>query len=97
MMWGVNLCKKAADQLKQHCALTPSLEALGWRDLSTAPHDGAEISLRVVHINAAFDDPVKAAIDGWIAHCRGKWSDHNGGGWTWYGLCGSPCQWRPIQ
>lgn len=25
---------------------------------------------------------------------QARWIDHNGGGFTWDGLCGRPCQWR---
>lgn len=95
MMWGVNLCKKAAERLKLHCSMSPALEADGWRDLETAPKDGTEVELRVVHINAAFEEPEQALKNGWIAACPGKWIDHNNGGWTWKYLCGHICQWRP--
>lgn len=93
--WGVDMSQRATDQLKLHCALTPALEARGWRDLDSAPKDGTEVELRIVHINAAYDEPTQAESAGWIGHCFGKWIDHNGGGWTWDGLCGAVCQWRP--
>lgn len=93
MFWGRDMSQPNIDRLKLTCALTPALEAEGWRDIETAPKDGTEIELRVVHINAAYaDDPVE---EGWVASCPGKWIDHNGGGWTWKYLCGSICQWRP--
>jgi hypothetical protein len=25
-----------------------------------------------------------------------KWIDHNGGGWTWEGLCGVITHWKPL-
>lgn len=94
-IWGVNLSQRCAERLKMHTALTPIVEADGWSQIETAPHDGSEIELRIVHINAAFaDDP---AGEGWIASCRGYWTDFNGGGFVWNDLCGMPCQWRPVQ
>jgi len=94
VMWGVDMSQQAADRLKLHCALTPALVADGWLPIETAPKDGTEVELRVVHINAAYDEPAQAEANGWIAACPGKWTDHNGGGWTWKYLCGSICQWR---
>jgi hypothetical protein len=91
---GVNLSQKCADRLKMKMALTSDLEAKGWRPIETAPHDGSEIELRVVHINAAFTDAPEA--EGWIASCHGYWTDFNGGGFVWNHLCGTPCQWRPT-
>ena len=94
-VWGMNLSDKCAERLKVTCAMSFALEGVGWRDIDTGPRDGTEIELRVVHRNAAFAD--NPAAEGWVEHCRGKWIDHNGGGWTWHGLCGVPCQWRPIE
>ena len=94
-MMGVNLSDKCADRLGVTMAMSSGLLAVGWQDITSAPKDGAEIELRVVHVNAAFAE--NPAAEGWVDHCRGKWIDHNGGGWTWNGMCGRPCQWRPIQ
>lgn len=91
----IDMTQAAYDQLHLHMAMTPALAALGWRDLDSAPKDGTELELRVVHVNAAYDDAAKAEASGWIASCPGMWTDHNGGGWTWKYLCGSICQWRP--
>lgn len=95
-MYGtIDMSQAAFDRLHLHMAMTPRLAAEGWRDLDSAPKDGTEVELRVVHVNAAYDDFEKAEADGWIAACPGKWIDHNGGGWTWKYLCGRICQWRP--
>jgi len=75
-------------------AMTPSLAADGWRSIETAPHDGTEIQIRLVHMLAAFSDDPKE--DGYIATARARWIDHNGGGFTWHGLAGIPAQWRPL-
>lgn len=75
-------------------AMTPTLAADGWQPIDTAPHDGTEVQIRLVHyLAAAYDDPIK---EGYIAVARAHWIDHNGGGFTWHGLAGSPCQWRPL-
>lgn len=94
-MWGVDMSGESANRLKMRCALTQGLEEDGWLPAVTAPHDGTEIELRVVHINAAYGDD--AGARNWIDICRGKWTDFNGGGFTWHGLCGSVCQWRQIN
>jgi hypothetical protein len=95
MMGSVDMSQEAYDRLRFLMKLTPKLQAEGWRDLETAPKDGSEVDLRVVHVNAAYsNDPVD---DGWIAACRGHWTDFNGGGWVWRSLCGSICQWRPAS
>ena len=68
--------------------------AHGWRPISTAPRDGTRVLLWCVHANAAYsDDPV---AEGWAAAVLGAWIDHNGGGWTWHGLCGRMTHWQPL-
>ncbi len=94
-LWGVDMSQESINRLKLYTSLTPALEAEGWRPMESAPHNGTEIELRVVHINAAYEE--HAVELGWIAACRGSWTDFNGGGWTWKYLCGSPCQRRPLQ
>jgi hypothetical protein len=83
--------QKRFDQL---CAMTPALEAEGWRPIETAPHDGTEIRIRLVHWLAAAHEP--PSYDGYISSARAHWIDHNGGGFTWLGLAGKPAQWRPL-
>lgn len=83
------------DRMAALMALTPELEAEGWRPLGFAPHDGTEVEIRLVHAYAPFcADPV---AEGYIATAKARWIDHNGGGWTWHGLCGRPAQWRPLE
>ena len=51
------------------------------------------VELLIEHANAKWSqDPVG---DGWIAWCAGSWTDFNGGGWTWNGLCGRVTYVRP--
>ena len=66
----------------------------GWRDISSAPKDGTRVLIKFVHANARFSkDPIG---EGWIAVHEAHWIDHNGGGWTWYGLCGVAMEWMPM-
>lgn len=75
-------------------AMTPKLAAQGWLSLETAPKDGTVVEVRIVHHLAQYDDDPEG--EGWISTARAKWIEHNGGGWTWHGLCGQICQWRPA-
>ena len=85
--------RKRLDFLK---ALTPRLEAEGWRSLDSAPHDGTEVEIRVVsYLAPAYADDDNCG--GYVATCRAHWIDHNGGGFTWNGLAGAPAQWRPLS
>jgi hypothetical protein len=69
-------------------------DANGWMPIETAPKDGTKILLWMVHQNAKYSaDPVS---EGWEAPVTAEWIDHNGGGWTWYGLCGKPTKWQPL-
>lgn len=61
-------------------------------DMDAAPRDGTPVQLWMVHPNAQYSsDPIG---EGWEAVVDAHWIDHNGGGWTWYGLCGRPTRWR---
>ena len=56
--------------------------------------EGEYCRLWVVHQNAGFDpDPI---ANGWAAECQGYWTGFNGGGWVWYGLCGTVTHWKPV-
>ena len=66
----------------------------GWRDMAEAPRDGTRILIWFVHQNAKYAaDPIK---EGWAAAHEAQWIDHNGGGWTWHGLCGVATYWQPL-
>lgn len=70
------------------------IEHQSWQPIETAPRDGTRILIWFVHSNAKFsDDPVG---HGWEAAHEAHWIDHNGGGWTWHGLAGSPTHWMPL-
>lgn len=38
----------------------------------------------------------KSEGEGWIAVHEAQWLNHNGGGWTWHGLCGVARRVRPL-
>jgi hypothetical protein len=81
-------------KLKLLMAMTPALAAASWKPMDTVPKDGTEVQVRIVHMLAAYsDDPHE---DGYIATAKAHWIDHNGGGMTWHGLAGEPCQWRHL-
>lgn len=67
---------------------------MGWQPIETAPKDGTRVLLWIVHCNAKY--ATSPFEEGWIGACIGSWSEHNGGGFTWYGIYGTPTHWRPL-
>ena len=67
---------------------------VGWRTIDSAPKDGTEVLLWVVHEMAKrCRDPI---AEGYAAACVGYWTDFNTGGWVWNGLCGTITHWMPL-
>ena len=66
-----------------------------WERTDAAPKDGTEIELLIRHHNYTYC-AAQADRSKWQDVVRGKWIDHNGGGWTWMGLCGHVMAWRPM-
>ena len=66
-----------------------------WHCMTDAPKDGTEVELLLRHTNWHYckTDEDRAQ---WEQAVRAKWIDHNGGGWTWSGMCGSAWGWRPL-
>lgn len=74
--------------------MTDQQKPTGWQPIDTAPKDGTRVLLWCVHAHAAYaTDPV---AEGWEAAVVGEWIDHNGGGWTWHGVCGRMTHWQPL-
>ena len=74
--------------------------ASDWRPMVSAPLDGTEIELLMRHFTywtALKVNGKEEAEKLWQAVVRGRWIDHNGGGWTWHGMAGSPVGWRPLH
>jgi hypothetical protein len=87
---------------RESSSLKAQLEGFrkGWQPMLTAPLDGTEIEILVRHptywLCLKSQAPV-AAEQLWQQTVRGQWIDHNGGGWSWRGLAGSPVGWRAID
>jgi hypothetical protein len=87
---------------RESSSLRAQLEGFrkGWQPMLTAPLDGTEIEILVRHPTywpcLKSQAPV-AAEQLWQQTVRGQWIDHNGGGWSWRGLAGSPVGWRAID
>ncbi len=54
-----------------------------------------EVEIFVVHQNAQYISRLDDLSD-WCGWFRAKWIDHNGGGWTWNGMCGRVTHVRPV-
>lgn len=70
----------------------------GWRAMLYAPRDGTKVELLIEHRTwwtAHKCSPDEARM--WRAICEGQWIDHNGGGWTWAGMSGTPIGWRTLK
>lgn len=66
----------------------------GWSPMYTAPKDGREIILHIEHPTIQYARAEER--DDWQEDVHAHWIDFNGGGWTYYGLCGTPTRWKPI-
>lgn len=66
-----------------------------WHCMTDAPRDGTEVELLVRHTNYRYSKTA-AERARWEQVVRAKWIDFNGGGWTYRGMCGSACGWRPL-
>lgn len=65
-----------------------------WHDMRSAPKDGTRILVRFEHANYRLADA--ESRHRWVEVCIAHWIDHNGGGWTWHGICGEATYWRHL-
>lgn len=65
------------------------------RDIAEAPRDGTPILALVRHANWKYAG-IADKFD-WQELVVARWIDHNGGGWTWYGLMGEFIGWLPLS
>jgi len=63
-----------------------------WRKMESAPKDGTMVELKIVHRFQRYSPE----DDRWTAVVKARWIDHNGGGWTWHGMMGTPHGWLPL-
>lgn len=68
------------------------MKAIKWFPIETAPKDGTDVMLLIRHKNYELHPSPK-----WEEAVIGYWTDHNGGGWVWHGLYGTPVLWRPAS
>lgn len=60
-----------------------------WQPIETAPKDGTEIWLAGVCAYPSIDAGEHTIV-------KAYWTDHNDGGWVWYGAAMNFQAWRPI-
>lgn len=87
------MCFAAIDRLDLATGGSPDSDEI-WLPMDTAPVDGTKVLLRIEHQNLRYAPPEDR--DQWIDIVVGRWIDFNGGGWTWYGMCGFKAGWRPL-
>lgn len=73
-------------------ALSQKSEREEWQPIETAPKDGSMILAWCVHPHAE----VVPDAEEYRCAVVTRWIDHNGGGWTWYGMSGRFTHWRPL-
>lgn len=73
------------------------VEKQSWNkgSMDCAPKDGTSILILFRHVNHKYAKP--AEKERWQQWCKAHWTDFNGGGWVWHGICGTPIQWRHIS
>lgn len=54
------------------------------------------VLLYVVHVNAKFEEDAAEREEKWEGWHVGSWTDFNGGGWVWHGLCGAITHVAPL-
>ena len=60
-----------------------------WLDIETAPKDGTQVLLHGECARPSIDAGKPATV---LAY----WTDHNAGGWVWYGAAMTFTHWMPL-
>lgn len=84
-----SVCLCTPNIFEQDCAFP---DCYGGEMMDRAPKDGTEIEILFRHAEFAHADA--ADKPKWQQWCRARWTDFNGGGWVWRGICGEPICWR---
>jgi hypothetical protein len=87
--------KLEAHRIAKSIRALPLPAGEGWEPIESAPRDGRDVLIWVVHPNAQYADTVAAKSD-WQGPVVARWIEHNGGGWTWHGITGRFTHWRPL-
>jgi len=83
------LVNRAATLIDQLAAAIPE-----WQSMDSAPKDGTHILIWFVHDMHKYVKETRN--EDWNAVHEAHWIEHNGGGWTWYGLLGAATKWMPL-
>lgn len=79
--------RETTDPLDEDCGAVPVED---WPKEVDEPVD-----LLVIHMNYLFARDADKRR--WRQWCLGHWTDFNGGGWVWQGLCGTVVAVRPAR
>lgn len=82
-------CKVSGDGT---CAPMPGC---GWLGIESAPKDGTEILIQIHHRNRQYCEEWEKSQ--WEGNAKARWIDHNGGGWYWLGMSGTPVLWKALH
>lgn len=92
LLGGAHECPCVRNIFEQDCAFP---DCYGGELMGRAPKDGTEIEILFRHANFFYAAPEDRHQ--WQQWCRAYWTDFNGGGWVWRGICGEPLCWRPVE
>jgi len=82
-----------ASQLEEmEASATVKVMPPGCFAMQSAPKDGTPIEILFRHHNFKYAKSGEKHI--WQQWCIARWTNFNGGGWVWHGICGNPICWR---
>ena len=89
-------CKDCRQTGAMHCATPEYCGERFWLPMDTAPRDGTSVELLMFHHTRQYEEDPEKRERLWTAVVKAYWTDFNGGGWVWNGMCGSPQGWRTL-